>query len=177
MTLLLCPGCADSSPPTSSQSELLGSRPHLPGYVVKRVGGAKRALVLVHGITGDGKSSWTSSNGIYWPTLMKSDPIFEDVDVYVHEYTTNLFGNCLPVTDLANNLRLHLKNARVFDDHEQVIFLAHSMGGLVVRQFLLRNRDSKDIIDKVPLALFFCDSNRRIVESQLRQHSSNVPTG
>ena len=155
IALFLCSGCADSSSHTSSQLELLGSQPHLPGYVVKRVGGAKRALVLVHGITGNGKSSWTSSNGTYWPMLMRSDPVFEDVDVYVYEYPTHLFGNCLPVTDLANNLRLHLKNDRVFEDHEQVIFLAHSMGGLVVRQFLLRNRDSRDLIDKVPLALFF----------------------
>jgi pimeloyl-ACP methyl ester carboxylesterase len=156
IVLFLCSGCADNPSHTSSQSELLGAQQsHFPGYAVKRSGGAKRAIVLVHGITGNGKSSWTSINGTYWPMLMKSDPAFEDVEVYVYEYPTHLFGNCLPVTDLANNLRLHLKNDRVFEDHEQVIFLAHSMGGLVVRQFLLRNRDSRDFIDKVPLALFF----------------------
>lgn len=153
--LVLWSGCTSTNPHPSSQSELPGSQPHLPGYVIKRAGGAKRALVLVHGITGNGKSSWTNSSGTYWPILMKSDPEFEDVEVYVHEYPTQLFGNCLPITDLANNLRLHLKNDRVFEDHEQVIFLAHSMGGLVVRQFLLRNRDSRDLIDKVPLVLFF----------------------
>lgn len=47
---------------------------------------------------------------------------------------------------------MHLKNDRVFEDHEQVIFLAHSQGGILVRQFLLRNRE---VVDKVPLVMFF----------------------
>jgi hypothetical protein len=83
---------------------------------------------------------------------MERDPVFSDFDIYVYEYPTKLFGDCLPITDLANNMRLHLKNSNVFEDHEQIIFLAHSMGGLLVRQFLLRNRD---IAQKVPLVFFF----------------------
>lgn len=124
----------------------------LPGYVVKRAKNVTHALVLVHGITGDGKSSWTSQNGTYWPTLMGNDPTFGDFDIYVYEYPTRLFGECLAISDLTNNMRTHLRSDSVFEDHEQVVFLAHSMGGLVVRQFLLRNRET---IDKVPLLIFF----------------------
>lgn len=109
-------------------------------------------LVLVHGLTGNGKSSWTSTNGTYWPDLMRDDPVFREFDIYVYQYETRLFGNCLPITDIANNMRVHLKNDDVLAGHEQVVFMAHSMGGLVVRQFLLRNREEAN---KIPLAMFF----------------------
>ncbi len=153
--LLLCTACvATTSRSSSSNSQEIHqhSSPTLPGYVVKRQSGTKRALILVHGITGNGKSSWTSPDGKYWPDLMRDDHAFDDFDIYVHDYPTSAFGECLQITDLANNMRVHLKNDNVFSNHEQVVFLAHSMGGLIVRQFLLRNRDT---VDKVPLAMFF----------------------
>lgn len=153
--LILFSACTDIQPrssPSDAPDLRQASEPHLPGYVVTRRGGTKRVLVLVHGLTGNGKSSWTSDNGTYWPDLMKNDPVFETFDIYVYEYPTGLLGDCLPITDLANNMRAHLKNDNVLTDHEQVVFLAHSMGGLIIRQFLLRNREEAE---KIPLALFF----------------------
>lgn len=149
----ICVSCAEwHSSPSGAPAVRLTTKPRLPGYAVKREGAAKRVLVLVHGLNGDGMSTWTSANGTYWPALMKADPAFEDFDIYVYEYQTSVFGECLAITDLANNMRIHLNNDRVFEDHDQVVFLAHSMGGLIVRQFLLRNRDAAD---KVPLVMFF----------------------
>lgn len=83
---------------------------------------------------------------------MGNDPAFGEFDIYVYEYPTGLFGECLAPSDLATNMRAHLKSASVFEDHEQVVFLAHSMGGLVVRTFLLRYRET---MDKVPMLIFF----------------------
>ena len=153
--LILFSACTTgpSRPPLSETSvEHVNNEPRLPGYVVKRQGVTKRVLVLVHGLTGNGKSTWTSANGTYWPDLMRDDPVFREFDIYVYQYETRLFGDCLPITDLANNMRVHLKNDDVLADHEQVVFIAHSMGGLVVRQFLLRNREDAN---KIPLAMFF----------------------
>jgi len=62
----------------------------MPGYVVKRQDGAKRVLVLVHGLAGDGKSSWTSTNGTYWPDLMKEDPAFNEFDIYIYQYESRM---------------------------------------------------------------------------------------
>ncbi|MEO5864348.1 MAG: hypothetical protein ABIQ79_04850 [Nitrospiraceae bacterium] len=153
--MILVSGCkVDPSHPSLSGTpvEHVSNEPRLPGYVVKRQGITKRVLILVHGLTGNGKSSWTSANGTYWPDLMRDDPVFQDFDIYVYQFETRLFGNCLPITDIANNMRVHLKNDDVLAGHEQVVFMAHSMGGLVVRQFLLRNREDAN---KIPLAMFF----------------------
>src|SRR5687767_8931922 len=109
-----------SSPPETGLSK--NSLPQtLPGYVVKREKKARNALVLVHGITGDGVSSWTSRNGSYWPKMMESDPAFENFDIYVHEYPTRLFGDCMAVSDLASTLHAHLKGDSVFENHNAVV--------------------------------------------------------
>ena len=53
---------------------------------MKRQGVAKRVLILVHGLTGNGKSNWTSADGTYWPDLMRDDPAFQEFDIYVYQY-------------------------------------------------------------------------------------------
>lgn len=137
----------DNGRPVSAPANLL-----LPGYVLKRP--APRALVFVHGLGGDGRTSWTNARtGNYWPAAVADDPALASFDVYVYEYPTNPTGNCLSVTDVANDLRLRLLNDRVVDDHVQIVFVAHSMGGLIVRTLLLRNRES--ITPKVPAVLFY----------------------
>jgi hypothetical protein len=77
-------------------------------------------------------SSWTNLSGTYWPKLVETEPVLNDFDVYVYEYPTNFFGDCMSVTDLANDLRLRLVDAGAFTNYSQVVFLAHSMGGLIV---------------------------------------------
>jgi pimeloyl-ACP methyl ester carboxylesterase len=110
--------------------------------------------VFVHGLFGDAASSWTNpSTGAYWPRLLlKADPAFQATNVYVYEYPTPLLGKTYSIDELAENLRLVLSNDRVFVDHREVVFLAHSMGGLVVRAFLSKYRDSAA---KVAMVYFF----------------------
>jgi len=125
----------------------------LPGYVVRRAA-APRVLVFVHGLSGDGRSTWTNRvTGAYWPSLIGEDSAFASFDVYVYEYPTAFQGSCMSVSDIADDLRLRLQADRVFDDHSQVVFVAHSMGGLIVRNFLLRNQDW--VQKSVPMAFFF----------------------
>jgi hypothetical protein len=83
---------------------------------------------------------------------MGDDPAFDNFDIYVYEYPTSRFGECLAVSDLATEMQTHLKNDSVFENHEKVVFLAHSMGGLIVRTFLLRYREAAD---QVPMLFFF----------------------
>ena len=69
---------------------------------------------MVHGLTGNGVSSWTSATGTYWPDLIANEPVMSDFDVYVYQYPTKFFGDCMAVSDLANDLRLRLEDAGIF---------------------------------------------------------------
>jgi Alpha/beta hydrolase family len=137
----------------------------LPGYLVKR-SGAPRVIVFVHGLGGDGRSTWTNqATRTYWPALLKDDPAFEGFNVYVYQYPTNPVGACMSVTDIANDMRLRLLADKVLGEHNQIIFVAHSLGGLVVRTFLVRNRES--IAPKVPMVFFYGTPSAGAVEANI----------
>jgi len=113
-------------------------------------------IVFVHGVLGDARSSWTNATtGAYWPQLLlqHNDEAFQAVDVYVHEYRSPLLDNAYSIDELAENLRLMLFRDGVFDDpHKHVVFVAHSMGGLVVRSFLVKYAS---VAGKVRMVYFF----------------------
>jgi pimeloyl-ACP methyl ester carboxylesterase len=108
------------------------------------------AVVFVHGIFGD-QSTWEYQKSSF-PQLLASDPQFESqTDVFVFEYYSPHFGSAASVQGLAQQLRGSLEDSRVFENHEHVIFVSHSMGGLVVRRYLL----TKHEMGKVPMLYFY----------------------
>ena len=129
------------------------------------------AVVFVHGIIGARDATWTNQ-GAWFPALLESDPEFHNkIDVFVYEYFTPKFGNANSIVGLADQLRGSLDDHRVFDDHQRVIFVSHSMGGLVVRQFLLNKRDR---LAKIPMLYFYATpTNGSELTSSARQISDN----
>ena len=104
----------------------------------KHVEGSRTIIVFVHGIFGDGRSTWTSGD-FYWPKEIASDPTFAGADVFVYAYPTGLWAT-FSIDELAENLRLYL-TLKDMNKYDNVVFLTHSMGGLVVRDYLLKNRE------------------------------------
>ncbi|CZR60693.1 uncharacterized protein PAC_10589 [Phialocephala subalpina] len=97
-------------------------------------------IVFVHGLTGNRDKTWTHSNGVFWP-----QEIAEDIPTA----RIMTFGYDADVVKLwgiagSNTLRNHGKNL-AFDISDQrrghrerpIIFIAHSLGGLVCEQALL----------------------------------------
>lgn len=120
----------------------VASRPeaiHSPSRYV-RGPAAERVLVFVHGIYGDAKDTWTASSGAYWPDLIAHDGVFDNTDIYVAAYDTGI-GNRMDIYELALSLDQSLKNDGVFSKHRQVVFVCHSLGGLVLQRLLLTHRD------------------------------------
>lgn len=111
-------------------------------------------VVFVHGVFGDRNASWLnvgSTSG--FPQLIASDPVLShDVDVFVFEYFTPKFSLAPSIVDLADQLRGALDDQGVFTRHKKVVFLAHSMGGIVVRQYLVGNPDKMAL---VPMIYFY----------------------
>ena len=140
--LLLC-SCQASSPRSQAEGA---------SEFIRRQAGNESVIVFVHGATGNAISTWTNeSTGAYWPRLIADDPMFREEDIFVYEYPSPMFGSSYNINELAEDIRLALSDA-VIPNHKRIIFVVHSMGGLVVRQYLLKYRD---VADQVAFVYFY----------------------
>ena len=96
-----------------------------------------RVIVFVHGLHGS-RESWRASNHAYWPDMVRTDPRFAFSDVEVAEYPTPDKNGKMSSTQLAEILFTRLKQDHVWD-HREVVFLAHSLGGILVEEMLLKH--------------------------------------
>jgi pimeloyl-ACP methyl ester carboxylesterase len=94
-----------------------------------------RVIVFVHGLHGD-RETWRASNGAYWPQLIQTDPRFQKSDVVVAEYPTPSMRGQYSTVQLSEVLWQELKRQGVWD-HGEVVFIAHSLGGILVEEMLL----------------------------------------
>jgi pimeloyl-ACP methyl ester carboxylesterase len=120
-------------------------------YVVRREN-PTNAVIFVHGVLGNAASTWRNdATGAFWPTLVANDPAFARSSVYLYQYPTNALGANLSVNELAEDMRRTL-DADGVTSHPELIFVSHSMGGLVTRSFLLKYRQHAA---KVKMLYFF----------------------
>ena len=96
-----------------------------------------RVIVFVHGLHGS-HESWRAANGAYWPDLVRTDAHFAYSDVVVAEYPSPESNGKMSSVQLADILWTRLKQDHVWD-HREVVFLAHSLGGILVEEMLLRH--------------------------------------
>jgi hypothetical protein len=109
-------------------------------------------IVFVHGVFGDACSTWKARNGAYWPDLVAHDDLFSGSDVYVYNFPTPKLRASYNVGELAADMKLHLDDAGIPGVYKHVVFVAHSMGGLIVRSYLL---DSRPDPKRFPVLLFY----------------------
>ena len=96
-----------------------------------------RVIVFVHGLHGD-RTSWRAANGAYWPDLVRTDPHFAYSDVVVAEYPSPASNGKMSSVQLSETLYNDLRQKHVWE-HREVVFLAHSLGGILVEQMLLKH--------------------------------------
>ena len=114
------------------------------------------SVVFVHGILSDGEACWTNHNGCYWPELLSKEPGLESLGVYVFTYQTGFFSGSYRLSDVVDALNVHMTLDRVLES-DQLIFVCHSMGGIVVRKFLVER--ALDLIEaQKRVALFLVAS-------------------
>jgi pimeloyl-ACP methyl ester carboxylesterase len=110
-------------------------------------------IIFVHGVTGDGRGTWTSAvSHAYWPEMLKHDSTFDGQNIYVYSYESPLNDVALTIDQLASNLRSALVADEVLSE-DQLTFVSHSMGGIITRGFILRYRG--DVASKIRLLYFF----------------------
>ena len=124
----------------SVTAEYVGPSPHTKPVVV----------VFVHGIFGD-RSTWGEQKTSF-PEMLTTDPsLVSTVDGFVFEYYSPKFGPASNVSELAKQLKAAMEDHHVFEDHQRVAFLVHSMGGLIARRSLTLLSDPS----KVAMVYFY----------------------
>jgi small GTP-binding protein len=108
----------------------------MQGEWIRRPQGAAASAVFVHGILSSGETCWRNDNGCFWPELLKNEPELGSLGIYVFTYETGIFSGSYRLGDVVDALKEHVRLDGVLES-KQLIFLCHSMGGIVVRKFIV----------------------------------------
>lgn len=107
-------------------------------WIKPKADAAAPTVVFVHGIMSDGASGWKNTKtGAYWPQLAADE--LSDAGVYVFSYHSRAFGGRFRVTDAADALWDELKRHNILQSRI-VVFVCHSMGGIVTRRLLVQRQ-------------------------------------
>jgi HAD superfamily phosphoserine phosphatase-like hydrolase len=98
---------------------------------------AKGLILFVHGLGGSAAGSWEK-----FPELVCADPQFANYDVGFFEYPTTrspfrlrFWKKYSKIQTLADALRTVIENR--YTEHRPIVLVAHSLGGLICRSYLV----------------------------------------
>jgi len=132
-------------------SSLFSASPPQSRYV-RQNPKAKGVIVFVHGLMGDSTTTWTNqSTRAYWPDLISHDKLFDGFDIYVYEYPSPRIAHTYSPDEVAEDMRRNFDNDKILQ-HDHLVFLAHSLGGIVTRSYLTKYRKAAE---RVAFAYFF----------------------
>lgn len=108
-------------------------------------------VVFVHGLHSDNVTAWKSlapqdarsTSGSYWPGLVLSDTNLKQPSVYLAGFYTKIGGTEYGMKDAANELYSALSTPSGAQpavlSKKNIFFVAHSLGGIIVREVLVRH--------------------------------------
>lgn len=112
---------------------------------------AKVDVVLVHGLNGEPQRTWTARNGVFWPTdLLPESLRTTRANILVYGYNADVYSKKHGVDPSDNFLFMHAQSLVTSLTHyrkdEQsarnpIIWICHSLGGLLVKRALLYSND------------------------------------
>lgn len=114
-----------------------------PGLKCIKEGSGACAVVFIHGILSDGETCWRHSNGTYWPDVLAAADSCALLSIFVYTYQSDIFSADYDLHDVVDDLRQRLRHAAI-EDFSRIIFVCHSMGGIVARRYLVRRQQDAD---------------------------------
>lgn len=113
-------------------------------------------VIFIHGILSDSDSAWRSSVGTYWPQLLSDEGSTAACGIYLFSYRADFFAGTYSLGDAVDALTEHFLLDNVLDQ-KHLIFVCHSMGGIVARHFIV-SRQAELIRRGIEISLFLVAS-------------------
>ena len=131
-------------------------------------------IVFVHGLGGTAKKtwSWNKEEDLFWPGWLADEDGLSSYRIFTFGYNSNFkgAGTNLNINDFAKDLLFQmltfsvgLGNDSVPIGHQPIFFVAHSMGGLVVKKaYVLGKQDVQytEVISKTRGIVFLATPHR-----------------
>lgn len=130
-------------------------------------------IIFVHGLGGSAQSSFGNSNGSSWPMLMKDDTIkarnqrpLSDYAIATLSYPASR-SDGLRIAQITRGLLDELEDRGIYDDYDEIYFIAHSLGGVIVQDLLTSsNTTSGKQLSNLTRGVFFYRNTRKGGASQ-----------
>jgi hypothetical protein len=127
-------------------------------------------VIFVHGILSNADDCWKNDNGTYWPVLLSKEEDIKETGIYTFSYSTGIFSGTYSLGDIVDAFKEQLKMDGVLKQDRHLIFVCHSMGGLVVRKYIV-DRIVDLISFEIKIGLFL------VASPSLGSNYANLLTG
>ena len=101
---------------------------------------ASTTIIFVHGVLSNSDDCWRHPEGEYWPKLISEHPNFKDSGIYLFNYKTGIFSGSFNLDDVVDSLKEQIVLDGVLGSG-RLIFVCHSMGGIVARKYILLRKN------------------------------------
>lgn len=97
---------------------------------------ADLVIIFVHGVLSGGEAAWGQPS---WPELVANEPDLQDAGLFVFTYQSTATSRTYSIGDVVDALREHFNLASLWG-RRRIVFVCHSMGGIVARRFVVVNQ-------------------------------------
>ena len=100
---------------------------------------ASTMVIFVHGVLGNATETFGHDKANNWPAMLVTDPgLPSSPDVLSVGYLSSPIRPASNINEIAARILSRLRDKDVFKSHKQVVFVVHSMGGLITKRMLVQ---------------------------------------
>ncbi|CAM5783915.1 esterase/lipase family protein [Rhizobacter fulvus] len=119
-------------------------------------------IVFIHGFNSNNREAWLNTNGTFWPDLVRSDGKFDGASIVLLPFYTTLTSGDYSLFDASQGIWNELSRSdaqigRSALDHTNIVFVAHSTGGVLLR-YMLTQRQGEAKLRRKRIGLFLVAS-------------------
>ncbi|KAL7267085.1 hypothetical protein RUND412_010342 [Rhizina undulata] len=107
-------------------------------------------IVAMHGLNGDPYKTWTAQNGNFWlASFLPKEIPHARIFTYGYASKAHFSDSSQKVEDFAKNLLHRLSQKRMHENEKRrpIIFICHSLGGIVIKKALILAYAAKEYAD------------------------------